>query len=401
MKPELINRPQYLNRLIDFKDTEFIKVLTGVRRSGKSYILMLYREYLLQHNIDKDQIIYLSFEDFDNIELQDPKKLYSFLKDHFIDNKKMYILLDEIQYVKDWQKVVTSLRLNPLLDITVTGSNSNLLSGELATLLSGRYVEIHVYPLSFKEMLDFKHISGPSEQEIDHLYQEYIKYGGFPAVVLAKEELKPTILSGIYNTIIVNDIGYKNGLREPELVTLVAKYLADTVGQLVNPNKIVNTLKSANYKISYNAVQRYLSFFEDAYLFYKSSRYDISGRKLLTSQGKYYIIDTGLRTQALGEKINNRGSVLENIVYIELLRRGYTVQIGKLNDKEIDFIATTTKDKQYIQVTYQLPENSTRETDNLLQIPNNYKKIVITGRYEDDTIIDGIPIINIKDWLLN
>jgi predicted AAA+ superfamily ATPase len=362
---------------------------------------MLYREHLLQHNIDKDQIIYLSFEDFDNIELQDPKKIYSFLNDHFIDNKKMYILLDEIQYVKDWQKVVTSLRLNPLLDITVTGSNSNLLSGELATLLSGRYVEIHVYPLSFKEMLDFKHISGPSEQEIDHLYQEYIKYGGFPAVVLAKEELKPTILSGIYNTIIVKDIGYKNGLREPELVTLVAKYLADTVGQLVNPNKIVNTLKSANYKISYNAVQRYLSFFEDAYLFYKSSRYDISGRKLLTSQGKYYIIDTGLRTQALGEKINNRGSVLENIVYIELLRRGYTVQIGKLNDKEIDFIATTTKDKQYIQVTYQLPENSTRETDNLLQIPNNYKKIVITGRYEDDTIIDGIPIINIKDWLLN
>lgn len=250
-------------------------------------------------------------------------------------------------------------------------------------------------------MLDFKHISGPSEQEIDHLYQEYIKYGGFPAVVLAKEELKPTILSGIYNTIIVNDIGYKNGLCEPELVTLVAKYLADTVGQLVNPNKIVNTLKSTNYKISYNAVQRYLSFFEDAYLFYKSSRYDISDRKLLTSQGKYYIIDTGLRTQALGEKINNRGSVLENIVYIELLRRGYTVKIGKLNDKEIDFIATTTKDKQYIQVTYQLPENSTRETDNLLQIPNNYKKIVITGRYEDDTIIDGIPIINIKDWLLN
>lgn len=400
MKPDLINRPQYLNKLIDFKDTEFIKVLTGVRRSGKSYILMLYREYLLKHNIDTSQIIYLSFEDFDNIDLQDPKKLYSFLKDHVIDNKKMYILLDEIQYVKDWQKVVTSLRLNHLLDITVTGSNSNLLSGELATLLSGRYVEIHVYPLSFKEMLDFKKVDSSSEQEVNRLYQEYIKYGSFPAVVLAKEELKPTILSGIYNTIIVNDIGYKNGLREPELVTLVARYLADTIGQLVNPNKVVNTLKSANYKISYNAVQRYLSFFEDAYLFYKSSRYDISGRKLLTTQGKYYIVDAGLRTQALGDKINNRGSVLENIVYIELLRRGYNVQIGKLNDKEIDFIATKTDDRLYIQVTYQLPENSTRETDNLLKIPNNYKKIVITGRYEDDTIIDGIPIINIKDWLL-
>ncbi|MES5145606.1 ATP-binding protein [Lactobacillus crispatus] len=250
-------------------------------------------------------------------------------------------------------------------------------------------------------MLDFKHISEPSERQIDNLYDEYIKYGGFPAVVLAKEELKQTILSGIYNTIIVNDIGYKNGLREPELVALVAKYLADSIGQLINPNKIVNTLKSANFDISYNAVQRYLKYFEEAYLFYKSSRYDIRGRKILSTQGKYYIVDTGLRTQALGERNNDRGSVLENIVYVELLRRGYTVQIGKLDNKEIDFIVFKVNDKQYIQVTYQLPENSTRETDNLLQIPNNYKKIVITGRYENEEMISGIPIINIKDWLLS
>lgn len=362
---------------------------------------MLYREYLLKHNINEHQIIYISFEDFDNIDLYEPKKLYSYLKERIISDQRMYILLDEIQYVSDWQKVVNSLRLNPLLDITITGSNSNLLSGELATLLSGRYVEIHVYPLSFKEMLDFKHISEPSERQIDNLYDEYIKYGGFPAVVLAKEELKQTILSGIYNTIIVNDIGYKNGLREPELVALVAKYLADSIGQLINPNKIVNTLKSANFDISYNAVQRYLKYFEEAYLFYKSSRYDIRGRKILSTQGKYYIVDTGLRTQALGERNNDRGSVLENIVYVELLRRGYTVQIGKLDNKEIDFIVSKVNDKQYIQVTYQLPENSTRETDNLLQIPNNYKKIVITGRYENEEMISGIPIINIKDWLLS
>lgn len=401
MQLNLINRPQYLNQLLQFQNTEFIKVLTGVRRSGKSYILMLYREYLLNHNINEHQIIYISFEDFDNIDLYEPKKLYSYLKERIISDQRMYILLDEIQYVSDWQKVVNSLRLNPLLDITITGSNSNLLSGELATLLSGRYVEIHVYPLSFKEMLDFKHISEPSERQIDNLYDEYIKYGGFPAVVLAKEELKQTILSGIYNTIIVNDIGYKNGLREPELVALVAKYLADSIGQLINPNKIVNTLKSANFDISYNAVQHYLKYFEEAYLFYKSSRYDIRGRKILSTQGKYYIVDTGLRTQALGERNNDRGSVLENIVYVELLRRGYTVQIGKLDNKEIDFIVSKVNDKQYIQVTYQLPENSTRETDNLLQIPNNYKKIVITGRYENEEMISGIPIINIKDWLLS
>lgn len=401
MESELINRPKYLKKIIDFKDTEFIKVLTGVRRSGKSYLLLLYRKYLLNHGITPKQIIYLSFEDFDNIDLYDPRNLYAYLKERFLPNKKMYILLDEIQYVKDWQKVLNSLRLNPELDLTITGSNSDLLSGELATLLSGRYIEVPVFPLSFKEMLDFKKETSPSEEKIDRLYQEYLQYGGFPAVVLAKEELKQTILSGIYNTILVNDVGSKNGLREPELVTLVAKYLASTVGQLVNPNKIVNTLKSAHFNISYNAVQRYLKYFTDAYLFYKADRYDIRGRKILASQGKYYLIDTGLRTQALGERINDRGSILENLVYIELLRRGYQVQIGKLEDKEIDFIATKTNDKEYIQVTYTLPENSTRETDNLLQIPNNYKKIVITGRYEEKDMIAGIPIINIKDWLLS
>lgn len=400
-KETIFDRPQYLKRLIDFRDSKFIKVITGVRRSGKSYLLKLYRNYLLQNGVKEEQIIYLSFEDFENIELYDPKKLYNFLKDRFISDTKMYLLLDEIQYVKDWQRVINSLRLNPLLDITVTGSNSNLLSGELATLLSGRYVEIHIYPLSFKEMLEFKQVSDPSEGEIDRLYNEYVKYGGFPAVVLAKKELKQTILSGIYDTILLNDIGYKNGLRDPALVNLVAKYLADTVGQLVNPNKIVNTLKSANFKISYTSVQNYLTYFEQAYLFYKASRYDISGRKILSSQGKYYLVDTGLRMEALGEHANNRGSILENIVYIELLRRGYQVQIGKLENKEIDFIASKVDDKQYIQVTYQLPENSTRETDNLLQIPDNYKKIVITGRYEDQEMIAGIPIINIKDWLLD
>ncbi|AZN76632.1 hypothetical protein CXB72_05625 [Lactobacillus acidophilus] len=396
----LFDRPQYLKELIAFKDSEFIKVISGVRRSGKSYLLKLYRNYLLQHGVTPQQIIYLSFEDFENIDLYDPKKLNSFLKERFIPDTKMYLLLDEIQYVKDWQRLINSLRLNPLLDIIVTGSNSSLLNGELATLLSGRYVEIHVYPLSFKELLEFKQISSPSEAEIDRLYSEYVRYGGFPAVVLAKKELKQTILSGIYDTILLNDIGYKNGLRDPALVNLVAKYLVDTVGQLINPNKIVNTLKSANFKVSYSAVQNYLTYFEQAYLFYKASRYDISGRKILSSQGKYYLVDTGLRVEALGERANNRGSILENIVYIELLRRGYKVQIGKLENKEIDFVATKVNDKQYIQVTYQLPENSMRETDNLLQIPDNYKKIVITDRYEDQEMIAGIPIINIRDWLL-
>lgn len=299
-----------MKKLVGFKDTEFIKVLTGVRRSGKSFILLLYRQYLFKSGVKDEQIIYLSFEDFENIALYDPEKLYAFLQEHIIDGEKMYILLDEIQYVKDLQKVVNSLRLNPILDLTITGSNSQILSGELVTLLSGRYVEIPVYPLSFKEMFSFKDIEELTKREIDKFYQEYIKFGGFPAVMLAKDELKNTILSGIYNTIIVNDIGYKNGLREPELVTLVAKYLADTVGQLINPNKIVNTLKSNHFKISYSAVQRYLTYFEEAYLFYKTNRYDIRGRKMLATQGKYYIVDSELRTQAIGDRLSDRGSIL-------------------------------------------------------------------------------------------
>ncbi len=189
----LFDRPQYLKELIAFKDTEFIKVISGVRRSGKSYLLKLYRNYLLQHDVTEKQIIYLSFENFENIDLYDPKKLNSFLKERFIPDTKMYLLLVEIQYVKDWQRLINSLSLNPLLDITVTGSNSSLLSGELATLLSGRYVEIHIYPLSFKEMLEFKQISLPSDAEIDRLYSEYVRYGGFPAVVLAKN--KPFFLA--------------------------------------------------------------------------------------------------------------------------------------------------------------------------------------------------------------
>lgn len=401
---KLLARPTYLKQLLDFKDSQMIKVITGVRRSGKSYLMLLYKKYLLDHGIDERQIIYISFEDLHYFRLRKMQTLYEYLESKIIPNQHMYFMLDEIQLVENWQEVVNSLRLGELNDITVTGSNAQILSGDLATRIAGRYIGVKVYPLSFKEYVNWQVGNNYDERELPRLYKEYLQVGGFPAVVLAQKELKNTIMSGIYNTILLKDINDRNKIRDTGMVNIISTYLADTVGQLVNPNKIVNTLKSRdpkNHSISYQFVSKILTSFEDAYLFYRASRYDIRGRKLLLSQGKYYMVDQGLRRFVLGSEQNNRGSELENLVYMELIRRGYHVEIGKLDTKEIDFVATKNDELKYIQVTLQLPENSTRETDNLLAIPNNYEKIVISGSVEEYDNVAGIPIVNIIDWLMS
>lgn len=400
---KLFDRSSYLQKIINFKDSQFIKVITGVRRSGKSYLMLLYKKYLEENGVKANQIIYLSFEDLRYFKLRNMNALYNYLEDQIIPNQKMYFLLDEIQLVDNWQEVVNSLRLRELNDITITGSNAQILSGELSTRIAGRYVEIKVYPLSFKEFVNWTLGDNYDPRSLTNAYKEYLNVGGFPAIVLAQPNLRETILSGIYNTILLKDINIRNNIRDANMVNIISTYLADTVGQLINPNKIVTTLKSKdpkNNKVSYQFVSKILSSFEDAYLFYRSDRFDIRGRKRLTAQGKYYMVDQGLRKFVLGSEQNNRGSELENIVYMELIRRGYHVEIGKLDDKEIDFIATKNKELKYIQVTLKIPENSTRETDNLLEIPNNYEKILISGSVEEYDNIAGIPIINIIDWLM-
>ncbi len=397
----MINRPFYLNQIIRFKDTEFIKVITGIRRCGKSYLLQLYRQYLLDNGVTKEQILYLNFEDYDNLHLQNDKALYKYLKEKALPGQKMYFLFDEIQIVVNWQKLVNSLRVSFHADVTVTGSNAKMLSSEIATFLSGRYIEIKVYPLSFEEFLLFKNVDKEDFRNIPKCYKEYVKYGGFPAVVLADEELKETILSGIFDTVLLNDVGFRSGIKEPQSLRLMTKFLSSNVGQTVNPTIITNTLKSAGVKATNPTVNRYLSMLEDAYLFYKADKYDIRGKEYLRSKGKYFIADTGLRHIALARKQDNRGSELENIVYLELRRRGYSIDVGNIDaDREVDFIARKMNEIIYVQVAYQLPETSKRETDNLLKIADNYKKIVITERFEDETNIDGIPIINVMDWLL-
>ncbi|EAE0107896.1 ATP-binding protein [Listeria monocytogenes] len=385
---------------MQFKDSDFIKVITGVRRSGKSVLLMLYKEYLLQEGIHENHIIHINFESFEYQTITTEEKFRQKLDELLPeDDTKIYLLFDEIQMVEGWQRIVNGIRVSFNSDIIITGSNANMLSGEIATLLSGRYIEIPIYPFSFSEFLHVKDIESDS-RKVDSAYGEYEKYGGFPSVVIAEESIKDTILSGIFDTIVLNDVALRAGVKDATALKSIIRFLADNVGQLVNTSKIVNTLKSEGVDTTVHTVNRYLDLLENGYLFYRAKQYDIRGREYLRTNGKYFIIDTGLRRNAVGKKDGNYSNRLENIVYIELLRRGYTVDVGKLDSKEIDFVARKLDETLYIQVAYELPNNM-HETDNLLNIKDNYKKIVITGRYYETTQIDGIPIIYIVDWLLS
>ena len=306
---------------------------------------------------------------------------------------KTYFLIDEIQFVEGWQKIVNALRVSFNTDIVITGSNANLLSVKLATLLSGRYVEIKIYPLSFKEFLRSQNVDSQSRL-VDKLYSEYEKHGGFPSVAITDEPLKETILSGIFDSIVLNDIAHRAGVKDTHILKSVILFLADNVGQLVNPSKISNTLMSERVPTSNHTISKYLDLLENVFLFYKAKQYDIRGKGYL-----YFIVDNGLRRHAIGKKGANYANRLENIVFIELLRRGYNVDVGKLDSKEIDFIARKADEILYVQVVFEIPEN-THETDNLLHIKDNYKKILITGKYYEQTEIDGIEVMYVVDWLL-
>lgn len=396
----MIKRPSYLKKLIQLKDTDVIKVITGVRRSGKSVLLMLYRDYLLSNGIKSDQIIYLNFEQFELLGVRNQNELIELLKPKLNKKQRLYLMFDEIQMVDGWQAVINGIRASYNCDIVITGSNAQMLSGELATLLSGRYVEIPIYPFSFQEFLTAKEID-PQSREVDQAFQEYEQFGGFPAVVLANQEIKDTLLSGIFDTIILNDVSMRAKVRDQESLKALVDFLSDNTGQLVKPANVANVLKSEGIKVSNHTIENYLELLENAFLFYRARQYDIRGKGYLRTTGKYYIVDPGLRRYAVSQRPDNYAGQLENIVYVELLRRGYKVDVGKLQSKEIDFIARKHDEIIYIQVTYEIPEN-THETDNLLNLRNNHQKILITQKYYPDIKgIDGIPVINVVDWLLD
>ena len=390
-------REKYLEELIRYKDTEFIKILTGVRRSGKSYILEMFKQHLLKSGIHDEFIINLNFENLELGKLLTYEALYGYLKERITKKQKYYVLFDEIQMVGNWQRLINGLRISFDCDIYITGSNADLLSGELATHLSGRYVEIKVFPFSFKEYCEFKGIvEAPNELHFD----DYMKYGGFPSIIpFDDKKLVQNVLLGIYNSIILKDVSLRGGISNIDLLLSVMNFLFDNIGQSISCNNIVNYLISKGRKARNEIVEKYLSLLENSFIFYKVKRYDIRGKEYLKTLGKYYAVDTGLRSAVLGRQDINQGSIVENIVYIELVRRGYKVFVGKYETNEIDFVCLGSDETLYIQVTQQLPSGP-REQTPLLKIKGGYKKMIITNNRMDVGVVDGIPVIHIVDFLL-
>ncbi|MFU2205597.1 ATP-binding protein [Streptococcus pluranimalium] len=394
----MIRREYYIKQAEKLIDTEFIKVITGVRRSGKSFLLKMIFQILRDRKVSAENIMYINFEHPDYFKYDTHEKLYDYIKETISTDGKCYFLFDEIQEVSEWQKLINGLRVAYDCDIFITGSNASLLSGELATYLTGRYLELKMYTLSFREYLTFKALD---DFEGQRYIQDYLTFGGFPSVVLQKDDtLKKDVLSGIYNSILYRDVTKRAVVKEPEILNRVATYLLDNVGQLVSTNKIANTIRSTGRKVSNATIESYIQLLEDSFLFYKASRYDIRGKELLKSQAKYYTVDLGLITSQLHKPMANRGTKVENLVFLELKRRGYGVFVGKYDTKEIDFVASKYDEVLYIQVTDRLPEHSTRETDNLLHLPTGHKKIVITNSWDDVGQIDGVDIIHLTDFLL-
>lgn len=393
----MIRREKYLSKLIAFKEINAIKVITGIRRSGKSVLLKQYMEYLEGIGVSKENIIYINFEYLDFENLQDYKSLYNYIIKKTVPGK-MYVLIDEIQEVINFEKAIDSLfAQDGKYDIYITGSNSRLLSTEISTLLSGRYVELSILPFSFTEFLKITKLDKKEG------FNEYFKYGGLPYVSQIKDiDSKLAYIEGIYNTIVVKDIFERKKITDVNLLKDILKYILDTIGNYVSAKKIADTLTSNGRKTNHITVGNYLCALEEAFIIYKVDRYDIRGKQRLISMQKYYAVDQGFRSFVLHDKQYNVGSILENIVFLELIRRGYKVEIGKIDNLEIDFIAYNASEKIYIQVSSSAVDVNTfqREIKPFLKINDNYKKILLTLD-EFPMNYDGISQVNLVDWLLN
>lgn len=398
----MVIREKYLKRMIDAKDTEFIKVITGVRRSGKSTLLLMFKDYLVHHHVKEKNIIYINFESAMYDDIKNYKDLYQYIQKRIKDSK-VYLLLDEVQNVEAWEKAINSFKVDFDIDIYITGSNAYLLSSELSTLLSGRYIEIKVYPLSFKEYLVFNQYDN---QNIEDKFYEYLRYGGLPAITLIKnnDELVLSYLNDIYNTIVKKDIIDRNNIKDSALLENIIKYLVTNIGSPISANKISDYLNSNKIveKSNHQTIDNYLNMLEKSFIMYKADRTDIRSKSLLKTLGKYYISDTGIRNIILGFRNIDEGHLLENVVYLELLRRGYRVNIGKTNDYEVDFVAENPNDIKYFQVTKTLlsDEVKEREIRSLESINDNYEKIILTMDKPISRDYNGIKVMNIIEWLL-
>lgn len=396
-------RDQYLNQLINFKDKPLVKVITGIRRCGKSTLLTLFEEYLIGNGVREDQIIRMNFESLQFEDITTYRELYSHVKERIISNReKHYILLDEVQQVELWEKAINSFLVDYNVDVYITGSNAYLLSSELSTLLSGRYVEIKMQPLSFKEYIDF---NGYEEtDDINDLFEDYLEYGGLPTVVELKDhpDTIAPFLSGIYNTVIMKDVIQRNNVRDPALLESVLKFIASNVGSIVSTKKISDYLTSSGRKTTSDTIDNYLKMLENAFIIYRANRYDLKGKLFLKTYEKYYVVDTGIRNQLTGLRNTDYGHILENIVYFELLRRGFSVSIGKIGNLEVDFVATKADKKIYYQVSASIMDKDTRERElrPLREISDNYEKVILTMDRTIYSDFEGIKNINIIDFLI-
>ena len=400
----MIERISYLKQLETFINKPFIKVLTGIRRCGKSSVLLLLREEFLSKGIADEQIIYINFESFSFAELQNGVKLYEYVKANIVKGKKTYLLLDEIQEVEAWEKCVNSLLVDFDVDIYLTGSNSHLLSSELATFIAGRYVEIPVFTLSFAEYLQFHaHYFPEKEQNIKNAFISYLRLGGFPVIHTAdySEETAYKIVQDIYSSVILRDTVQRYKIRDVELLERIVRYAFDNIGNTFSGKNVADYFKSQQRKIDINTVYNYLNALEGAFILYRVPRYDIKGKEILKTQEKFYLGDISLLYATMGYKDRQISGILENIVFLELKRRGYNVFIGKLDTREIDFIAEKQGKKNYVQVAYKLDNEDTiaREFNPLLEIKDQFPKFVITMDDFWKESVEGVQHLHIADFL--
>ncbi len=392
----MVKRIQYLDKLKKWKDKQMIKVVTGVRRCGKSTLLLQFREYLKECGVDEKQIVAINLEDIANEYLLDYKVLYKHIIDRLVPGRMNYVFLDEIQTVPEFQRAVDSLFIREYVDVYITGSNAYMLSGELATLLSGRYIEVKMLPLSFAEYFE---LAGGDRR---NAWNMYFRNGGFPYVAqLDDEEIRRDYLSGIYHTVLLKDIVARKKIQDVPLLESIIKFLFDNIGNIVSSKKISDSLISYGRKTTSITVENYIGALMESFILYKVGRYDIKGKQHLKSLEKYYLVDIGLRRLLLGDKNADIGHVLENIVYLELIRRGYTVSIGRIDDLEIDFIAEKEGDRIYYQVAATVldPDTFKREVAPLKKVPDYYPKFIISMD-ELSMNEDGIRQINVVEFLM-
>ncbi len=396
----MIERPDYIKELIKFKDKELIKIITGIRRCGKSTLMELFRNYLIKEGVTQEQIISINLEDLRYHFIKNYMDLYNYINEKLLKDKKNYVFIDEIQTIPKFQKVADSLYLNKNIDLYITGSNANLLSSELATLLAGRYIEIKMLPLSFKE-----YKTTVETEDLEKVYQKYISLGSFPYTVQLEEDEIGKYLGSLYNDVIIKDVMIRKGIAEESMLKSVANFTLDNIGNILSTNNIANTMTSNGRAINIRTVEKYLEGFTEAFFLYKATRYDIKGKQYLKTGEKYYVSDLGIRYFMLGRKIGDRGHILENIVYLELLRRGYEVYVGKIDEYEVDFVAINNKGRIYIQVCETLKDNENkilkRELNSLEKINDNYEKTILTLDKMPISNENGIIVRNALEWMID